>query len=98
MSEWKEVWYVWDGSSPIKHGRETIKSMVNRLGQKKNPKQTIMFNHQGFGAGGEIVAYTLGEKRRVCGECTGSGKSFEDDDVLGDTCQFCIGTGWEYKK
>lgn len=60
MSNKKEIWYVWDGEILIP---ENAVRYIDRNGRHHLPRFTIPFKHSGFGVGGEIVAYTLGETR-----------------------------------
>lgn len=95
----KEIWYVWDGESPIPSG---VKLYIDRKGRFSEPRFTLVLFHKGWGALYEIVAYTLGETReRVeCETCAASrfrgsiycGGYFEYRD-----CPDCHGRGYIWK-
>lgn len=100
MSEWKEVWHVWDGNLDAdkiidQNGRTISKNDFNPTSSFRRFKKCGGFNS---------VVYTTGQKRRrvECVRCEGDGIIFESigsTDVLVDDCQSCNGKGytWEYK-
>lgn len=96
----KEIWYVWDGKSPIPNSSK-VKLLLDRKGRFSEPKFTIVLKHKGWGALDEIVAYTLGETReRVpCGVCFGQGKFYVQHRHGGDIedCDNCQGSGYIWK-
>lgn len=99
MKNYKLIWHLWDGESPIPANATRY---IDRNGHHHIPRFTIPFKHSGFGAGGEIVAYTLGETReRVeCEGCLASrfkglvycGGYFEYRE-----CQDCQGRGYIWR-
>lgn len=80
----KEIWYSWNGQSLIP---ATATRYIDRNGHHHIPRFTIPFKHGGFGAGGEIIAYTLGETRERV-ECQ-SGCRYG--------CSCCKGRGYIWK-
>lgn len=98
----KEIWYVWDGESPIPNASK-VKLLLDRKGRFSEPKFTIVLKHKGWGALDEIVAYTLGETRErvICGVCEGVGiRGFTDwhtRQIKKGICIYCQGRGYIWK-
>lgn len=92
---------MWDGQSLIP---ATATRYIDRNGHHHSPRFAIPFKHSGFGAGGEIIAYTLGETRERdwCRACYGYGfvqKKLSTLKFLHEhkKCLDCKGRGYIWK-
>jgi hypothetical protein len=89
MSEWKEVWYPWNG-----HRGERYLMSDNRVVSHEKIRGIIMqlMSNQALL---DINCYTIGEGRRRCVCKNGLGHNRFGGTIK---CPICNGTGWEYKK
>lgn len=107
ISEWREVWYAWDGDTEDREMSFTkyITGIVFGDGMVFGELDVPMYREEGniyslwphWGAHKfSIVAYTLGEKRRRV-ECP---KYIQVSNDRADRCPKCQGRGyaWERKK
>lgn len=102
MSEFKEVWYVWDGKGRPMHAGD-IEKVLHKDGflaitidfPEVNQHDPSLWQHTGRAP--DIVSYTTGQKRRRV-ECPYH--VLPEPPEHKGTCSVCKGTGkaWEYKQ
>ncbi len=93
MSEWKEIWYAWDGLVD-EPDLESVSAIMDRHGNiVSGPFEYISWLKPKGGWFNCVDAYTLGEKRRRCTVCDGAGWA-----TISDQCNACSNTGWEYRE
>lgn len=105
MSEFKEVWYVWDGvhNQPLNKIVDAVIGIDNRVNRVCRRDDDEKFKNEFLWIDWPIIKmYTLGEKRRRCVGCGGAGsveltiKRLEGSVFY--LCDTCGGAGWEYEK